>query len=148
LNLIRVMPAKGQEYSDVPRAARARHFAEAEAMNLHDKKIAPAAVTTGPLSGSRKVYSSPEGHDDLRVPLREIGLADGASASSSEAVGQKRVFRVYDTSGPYTDADAGIDVARGLPPLRAPWIEARRVAAQPITQLELARAGIVTKEMV
>ncbi len=114
-------------------------------MNLHDRAPRAMEVTTGPLPGSRKVYSSPEGHDDLRVPLREIVLADGASASNSEAVGQKKVFRVYDTSGPYTDADAAIDVKRGLPPLRKPWIATRN--GGPVTQLELARAGIVTREM-
>ena len=97
------------------------------------KDVAPPKVTTGPLAGSRKVYSSPQGHDDVRVPLREIALADGAS------------FQVYDTSGPYTDADATIDVRRGLPPLRAGWIAAR--GEDPVTQLEFARAGIVTKEM-
>ena len=97
------------------------------------KDVAPPKVTTGPLAGSRKVYSSPQGHDDVRVPLREIALADGAS------------FQVYDTSGPYTDADATIDVRRGLPPLRAAWIAAR--GEDPVTQLEFARAGIVTKEM-
>ena len=77
------------------------------------KDVAPPKVTTGPLAGSRKVYSSPQGHDDVHVPLREIALTDGSS------------FQVYDTSGPYTDADAAIDVNRGLPPLRAGWIEER-----------------------
>ena len=43
------------------------------------KDVAPPKVTTGPLAGSRKVYSSPQGHDDVRVPLREIALTDGAS---------------------------------------------------------------------
>jgi phosphomethylpyrimidine synthase len=141
-------------------------------MNLHDKTIKRPELTTGPLTGSRKVYSAPEGHDDLAVPLREIALADDAS------------FRVYDTSGPYTDGTVATDVQRGLPPLRAPWIEARGgvesyegravkpedngnvgathlartfsverqplrgLAGRPVTQLELARAGIVTKEMV
>ncbi len=104
-------------------------------MNIHDKKITNPEVTTGPLVGSRKVYSSPEGHEDVRVPFRQIELSDGAPASSSEAVGisgikqravgHKRVFRVYDPSGPYTDSDAAIDVKRGLDPLRMPWIEAR-----------------------
>ena len=103
-------------------------------MNLHDKPIKSPNVTVGPLTGSRKVYSSPEGHDDLRVPFREIDLAEGAP------------FRVYDTSGAYSDLEAEIDVARGLAPLRAPWIETR--VGGPVTQLELARAGIVTKEMV
>ena len=101
------------------------------------KDVAPPKVTTGPLAGSRKVYSSPQGHDDVHVPLREIALTDGSS------------FRVYDTSGPYTDADASIDVRRGLPPLRAGWIERGAKVFRPsVTQLELARAGIVTEEMV
>ena len=153
-------------------------------MNLHDKTITTPEVTTGPLVGSRKIYSSPDGHEDVRVPFREIELSDGASASSSEAVGHKKVFRVYDTSGPYADTDAAIDVKRGLAPLRAPWITARGgveayegrtvkpedngnvgaahlarefkverqplrgLVGKPVTQLELARAGIVTNEMV
>ena len=102
---------------------------------ISPKDVAPPKVTTGPLAGSRKVYSSPEGHPDLAVPFREIALSGGEPP-----------FRVYDTSGPYTDEAAAIDVKRGLPRLRAPWIEARR--GGPVTQLEFARAGIITKEMV
>ncbi len=33
--------------------------------------------------------------------------------------------RVYDTSGPWGDPSVDVDVARGLPPLRAKWIRAR-----------------------
>src|SRR5688572_12622932 len=100
-------------------------------MNLHDKPIKSPEVTTGPLTGSRKVYSAPDGHDDLAVPFREIALGDGAPASSSEAVGRKNTFTVYDTSGPYTDPEAVIDVQRGLPPLRKPWIESRCISSPP-----------------
>ena len=32
---------------------------------------------------------------------------------------------VYDTSGPYTDPDAKIDIREGLEPIRLPWIEGR-----------------------
>ncbi len=32
---------------------------------------------------------------------------------------------VYDTSGPYTDPDAAIDVRQGLPAVRGAWIEER-----------------------
>ena len=63
-------------------------------------------VTTGPISASTKVYTSPEGHPDVRVPFREIALSEGAAEKS---------FRVYDPSGPYTDAHATIDVEKGLP---------------------------------
>ncbi|HXG79594.1 MAG TPA: phosphomethylpyrimidine synthase ThiC, partial [Methyloceanibacter sp.] len=103
---------------------------------LSPKDVAPVDITTGPLPSSRKVYSAPEGWPDLAVPFREIGLSDGGS------------FRVYDTSGLYTDPQAVIDVKRGLPRLRAPWVEARKRAGLPVTQLELARAGIVTPEMI
>ena len=106
---------------------------------ISTKDVAPPKVTTGALPGSRKVYSSPQGHEHLRVPLREITLATGSG---------ELPFRVYDSSGPYTDADAAIDVERGLPKLRAPWIASRAGAGKPVTQLELARAGIVSDEMV
>jgi len=101
---------------------------------ISPKEVVPPKVTTGKLSGSRKVYSSPDSEPALRVPVREIGLSDGTS------------FSVYDTSGSYTDEAVLIDAKLGLPPLRAPWIEARRGSGL-VTQFEFARAGIVTKEM-
>ena len=72
-------------------------------------------VTTGPITGSSKIYTSPEGHDDVRVPFREIALTDPAEKS----------FRVYDPSGPYTDTNAKIDVEMGMPRIRDAWIKAR-----------------------
>ena len=54
----------------------------------------PGTVTTGPITGSHKVYASPEGRPDITVPFREIPL----DPSANEAP-----FRTYDTSGPYTD---------------------------------------------
>jgi phosphomethylpyrimidine synthase len=68
-------------------------------------------VTVGPHRASTKVYSSPSGHDDLRVPFREIALTDPAEPA----------FRVYDPSGPYTDPSETIDVAKGLPRIRDAW---------------------------
>ena len=69
-------------------------------------------VTTGPIAGSRKVYSSPEAAPDLRVPLREIALSDPA----------EEPVRVYDPSGPFTDPEAVIDVEAGLPRPRTAWV--------------------------
>jgi len=68
-------------------------------------------VTTGPIRGSRKIHVGP-----LRVAMREIEL----EPSSGEPP-----VRVYDTSGPYTDPAATIDIAAGLPPLRREWQIAR-----------------------
>jgi len=68
-------------------------------------------VTTGPIRGSSKIHVGP-----LKVAMREIHL----EPSSGEPP-----VRVYDTSGPYTDPAATIDIARGLPQLRRDWIMAR-----------------------
>ncbi|HVJ01957.1 MAG TPA: phosphomethylpyrimidine synthase ThiC [Sphingomonas sp.] len=65
-------------------------------------------VTTGPIRGSRKIHVGP-----LNVAMREISLEPG----SGEAP-----VRVYDTSGPYTDPHAHIDIMAGLPALRRDWI--------------------------
>jgi phosphomethylpyrimidine synthase len=71
-------------------------------------------VTTGPIPGSRKGYVTSD-HGDP-VPVREVLLDAGAPAE---------LIRLYDTSGPYTDCHAEIDVTRGLAPRRADWIAAR-----------------------
>ncbi|WP_086464330.1 phosphomethylpyrimidine synthase ThiC [Oceanibaculum nanhaiense] len=73
-------------------------------------------VTTGPLPASRKIHVPGSLFPDIRVALREIDL----EPSSGEPP-----VRVYDTYGPYSDPAASIDIARGLPALRRPWIEAR-----------------------
>jgi phosphomethylpyrimidine synthase len=87
----------------------------------------PSRVTTGPLPGSRKVYVSGSLHADMRVPMREIALTPTLSGRGAEqrVVEENPPLLVYDTSGPYTDGAAEIDVRRGLPPLRARWIAER-----------------------
>ncbi|NHN89073.1 phosphomethylpyrimidine synthase ThiC [Acetobacter conturbans] len=135
---------------------------------------APGHVTTGPVWGSQKVYSSPKDHPEIHVPFREIALDPSANEPP---------LRLYDTSGPYTDTDVAIDVAKGLPKPRAGWLEKRGlqkaipravklednggatgdrlVAPCPaphmvleagsgahVTQYEFARAGIITEEMI
>ena len=57
---------------------------------------------------------------DIRVPMREITQSDTpARFGASE---KNPPMHVYDTSGPYTDPAARIDVRAGLPPLRARWV--------------------------
>ena len=84
-------------------------------------------LTIGPLPGSRKVYVPGHLHPELRVPLREIALTPTLSGRGSEqrVVEENPPLLVYDTSGPYTDPTATIDVRQGLSPLRQPWIEGR-----------------------
>ena len=77
------------------------------------------------LPNSRKVYIRGS-RDDVRVPMREI--AQTASSRPGSGPGSQEdnpAVCVYDTSGPYTDPQARIDIRAGLPPLRAAWIEER-----------------------
>ena len=77
------------------------------------------------LPNSRKVYIRGS-RDDVRVPMREI--TQTASSNPGSGAGSQEdnpPVCVYDTSGPYTDPQARIDIRAGLPPLRAAWIEER-----------------------
>ncbi|WP_440223644.1 phosphomethylpyrimidine synthase ThiC [Dokdonella sp. MW10] len=78
-------------------------------------------TVTRPIPGSRKIHV--EGtRADLRVPMREIALEDTPSLFGAE---KNAPFTVYDTSGPYTDPAHRVDLAAGLPALRARWIDER-----------------------
>ena len=78
------------------------------------------AITRGPIAGSRKIYVRGERHKDIRVPMRDIAQSPTKQSDGSEEINPS--VTVYDTSGPYTDPDAAIDVRQGLPPLRLSWI--------------------------
>ena len=73
-------------------------------------------VISEALPASRKVYQSGSLHRDLRVPMRAIELHPSAGEAP---------LTVYDSSGPYTETEANIDIARGLSRLRAAWIAGR-----------------------
>jgi phosphomethylpyrimidine synthase len=84
------------------------------------------AITQGPLPASRKVYVAGRIHPSLRVPLREIAQTPTRSHGGGEStLTENPPIAVYDTSGPYTDPEARIDVRAGLPALRAPWVQSR-----------------------
>jgi phosphomethylpyrimidine synthase len=66
-----------------------------------------------PFPASRKVHVPGQWHPHLQVPMREVALSNGECVT------------LYDTSGPYSDPAAHVDVRQGLPTPRAAWIEAR-----------------------
>ncbi|GAB3869777.1 hypothetical protein GCM10029964_002750 [Kibdelosporangium lantanae] len=67
---------------------------------LDDRSVQPT-ITTGPISGSHKQYR--DIGDGIHVPFRRVELTNGEHVD------------LYDTSGPYTDGSATIDVHSGLP---------------------------------
>lgn len=117
-------------------------------------------ITREPLPKSKKLYLSGKQYPDIKVPMRAIELTNGETIT------------VYDTSGPYTDINAKIDVSQGLPALRQAWLAQRDdtelytglseqfpteagLKRQPrraksghnVSQMHYARQGMVTPEM-
>lgn len=80
------------------------------------------ALSTQPFPASKKIHVEGS-RPDIRVAMREISLHP--TTLQSGELEPNAPVRVYDTSGPYTDPEAEIDVRKGLKPLRESWIEAR-----------------------
>jgi phosphomethylpyrimidine synthase len=145
-------------------------------MNRHvaAPDFAAPQVTTGPLPASRKVYVSPPTAPELRVPVREIELSQAAGEpplpvydtsgpySDSEVridvssgleplraswVEGRGGVEVYEGRAikPEDNGDAGERLAREFPHPCAPL---RSMPGAPLTQLEWARAGVITQEMI
>ena len=76
---------------------------------------------TRPFPNSTKVFVQGS-RPDVRVPMREI-----AQAATSASFGEEEnpPITVYDTSGPFTDPEKQIDLLKGMPDVRTPWIEDR-----------------------
>ncbi len=137
--------------------------------------FATPKVTTGPLAASRKIHVAPERAPDLRVPLREILMSkesgepnlpvydtSGPYTDSDVAIdvekglGRARIEWVRERGGveeydgreikPVDNGNVtGKHLAREFPVKHRPL---RGLPGKPVTQLEFARAGIVTKEMI
>jgi phosphomethylpyrimidine synthase len=101
-------------------------------------RIDEAAIK--PLPRSRKVYAAGS-RPDIRVPMREVAQSDTPASFGAE---KNPALYVYDTSGPYTDPQARIDIRRGLPALRQEWIAERADTAAldgPSSSYGRARVG-------
>jgi len=82
---------------------------------------AQTADARQPFPNSKKVYIEGS-RPDIRVPMREISLTPTVTSHGTE---ENHPILVYDTSGPYTDPEVKLDLEKGLPDVRAAWIEER-----------------------
>ena len=146
-------------------------------MNKHipESDLVTPKVTTGPIAGSRKIYARPDAAPELKVPLREIALDPssgepplpvydpsgpytdpdavidverGLSRPRSESVRERGGVEDYDGRAikPVDNGNvSGKHLARTFPNTPKPW---RGLDGKPMTQLEWARAGVITKEMI
>ncbi len=76
---------------------------------------------TRPFPNSTKVFVQGS-RPDIRVPMREIAQAATPASFGEE---ENPPITVYDTSGPFTDPEKQIDLLKGMPDVRTPWIEDR-----------------------
>jgi len=80
------------------------------------------AACLQPFPASRKIHVA-GAQPGVRVPFREIQLQP--TRDFQDRLTENEPVRLYDTSGPYTDPEVVIDVAKGLKPLRQDWILGR-----------------------
>jgi len=99
------------------------------------------SLTLGPIPGSRKIHVAGS-RVDLQVPMRAIVQSDTHGVNGPEPNPE---ILVYDTSGPYSDPGASIDPRRGLPPIRAGWIE-ERGDTEPLERLSSSHARRLAAE--
>jgi len=142
---------------------------------LSEADLATPKVTTGPIAGSRKIYATPEAAPDLRVPLREIALDassgepplpvydpsgvytdNDAAIDVEKGLKRSRIEWVKERGGveeydgrPIQPVDngnvTGKHLARNFAHTPKPL---RGLPGHPVTQLEWARKGVITKEMI
>ena len=109
----------------IPALLLCLHSFQERIMNANPKFLSSTAhvdeAAVKPLPSSRKVYVQGS-REDIQVPMREISQSDTPASFGAEP--NPPMF-VYDTSGPYTDPRAAIDIRNGLNPLRERWIEER-----------------------
>ncbi|OFX51946.1 MAG: phosphomethylpyrimidine synthase ThiC [Bacteroidetes bacterium GWB2_41_8] len=87
-------------------------------MNIRNS-MKQTAITCGPFMASNKIYVSGQLHN-IKVAMREISLSP--TKLSNGKTENNLPVTVYDTSGPYSDANVTVDLNEGLPRLREEWI--------------------------
>ncbi len=140
-------------------------------MNIHDKDLKQPEVTTGLLPASRKLHIRPEGQS-FTVPVREIQLSEGEPALRVYDTSgpytdpdvtidvnkglprlrqqwiEKRAVETYQGRPVKPEDDGNVSSRHKARPFPITHQPMRGVDGAPLTQLELARAGIITEEMI
>lgn len=81
------------------------------------------SITCSPFPNSKKIYVEGNIHP-INVAMREIQLSP--TRLTNGGLEHNPPVTVYDTSGPYTDENAEIDILKGLPRIREQWILDRK----------------------
>jgi phosphomethylpyrimidine synthase len=98
---------------------------------------------------SEKVYIPGNIHKDIKVAMRRVKLTPTVSIVNGEKkIKENSPVYVYDTSGPFSDPNAEIDLKKGLPRLREEWISRRNDTEQlPGLTSEYGRERLADKSL-
>ena len=98
---------------------------------------------------SEKVYIPANIHKDIKVAMRRVKLTPTVSIVNGEKkIKENSPVYVYDTSGPFSDPNAEIDLKKGLPRLREEWISRRNDTEQlPGLTSEYGRERLADKSL-
>jgi phosphomethylpyrimidine synthase len=88
-------------------------------MQKTDSMPSQKAISTNPFPNSKKIYVKGKLHP-IEVAMREIELTETKLYNGK--IEKNPPVTVYDTSGPFTDANITVDVRKGIPRLREQWI--------------------------
>ena len=97
---------------------------------------------------SEKVYMQGSLHPDVKVGMRKVSLIPTVTVKDGQKVmTENPPVYIYDTSGPYSDPSADIDLRKGLPRLREKWILQREVEQLPQVSSEYGRERLADKSL-
>lgn len=97
---------------------------------------------------SEKVYLKGQLYPYLRVGMRKVNLTPTVSVEGGERVMTENApVYIYDTSGAYSDPNQKLDLKKGLPRLREPWIQEREVERLPEISSEYGKMRLADKSL-
>lgn len=79
-----------------------------------------------PYAQREKVYLNGNIYPDIRVGMQRVNLTPTVTVEDGKrCVSPNAPVLIYDTSGPFSDPAIQVDLKKGLPRMREPWITAR-----------------------
>ena len=97
---------------------------------------------------SEKVYMPGQLFPYLKVGMRKVNLTPTVAVENGEKIiTENAPVYIYDTSGAYSDPNLKVDLKKGLPRLREPWIQEREVERLPEITSEYGKMRLADKSL-
>ena len=97
---------------------------------------------------SEKVYMQGELFPYLKVGMRKVNLTPTVVVENGKKIiTENAPVYIYDTSGAYSDPNQKVDLKKGLPRLREPWIQEREVERLTAISSEYGKMRLADKSL-